>query len=413
MIIYPTCADVHRYVDGWERWLMGKASSLKPFTHRSHISLYIKFAWQSILYPFWDKILKIKKKDLNKIFWLSQKIYVYLQNNYRDMAKYTYKGKTTYIKDDYSLFIWGAILIFFGVATLLSSINEHYVIGGVFWFFIFGVIGVSLFMGGSGQMEEDRRQFRVQIDKEIQMEKERIENEEKWGKQKEINKKKYFSEIEKAKKWCLVQLGKFNESSKVEDINSLLSKHQEKIQEIGNKYLLDVVKLTSYIKKQEKDIRDTLEGELEQLLISDSFLPSKNNSYEVVEKLKKHTEDYIKEYNLLVFHTLNMIGAVIKNDMVTFFEIHNMFDKMKLFYSDYELEMLKTSREQNKALKQKEKALQEGLMQLADSMESSIYGLQSTIQDSLQEVNSSIGYNNLVTTINAYQNYKINKKLSK
>ncbi len=329
------------------------------------------------------------------------------------MAKYTYKGKTTDIKDDYSLFIWGAILIFFGVATLLSSINEHYVIGGVFWFFILGVIGVSMFMGGSGQMEEDRRQFRVQIDKEIQMEKERIENEEKWGKQKETNKKKYFSEIEKAKKWCSVQLKKFNESSKVEDINSLLSKHQEKIQEIGNKYLLDVVKLTSYIKKQEKDIRDTLEGELEQLLISDSFLPSKNNSYEVVEKLKKHTEDYIKEYNLLVFHTLNMIGAVIKNDMVTFFEIHNMFDKMKLFYSDYELEMLKTSREQNKALKQKEKALQEGLMQLADSMESSIYGLQSTIQDSLQEVNSSIGYNNLVTTINTYQNYKINKKLSK
>ena len=117
----------------------------------------------------------------------------------------------------------------------------------------------------------------------------------------------------------------------------------------------------------------------------------------------------------MLLSSLNMIITLTEDDRITFYEIYETFDKLNVFSSNHEIEM-------SMRLKNIESKLDEvvqSIYQMEMNICSELYNLQfitenmsdslSGLSQGLSEINSSIQTNNLLTGIQTYQMYKINK----
>jgi hypothetical protein len=112
-----------------------------------------------------------------------------------------------------------------------------------------------------------------------------------------------------------------------------------------------------------------------------------------------------------------MITSILEKDRITFREIYEEFDKLKIFRSDYEREMTETLSEIklgiNRLLSRvnsMERNIINGLNNLTYVTQDGFSNLNNSLNRELQSINSSIDTNNLLTGIQTYQLYKINKQ---
>ncbi len=191
------------------------------------------------------------------------------------------------------------------------------------------------------------------------------------------------------------------------DYLTLLNKYQKQIIDIDRTYIHKFVKIGTYLKTKKENIQ----------LIFDSIKAS--ISFSVNEEIPL-LKNQVHTYNLVFFHSLNMIKALADNNMIVFFEIYESFDKLGIFNSNWENEV-----------SQKLSDIGTGLMELMytiDRMENNIVNeisnlsyvtqesfreLNSSLSSELREIGSSINVNNLFTVIQSYQLYKINKNTKK
>ena len=144
---------------------------------------------------------------------------------------------------------------------------------------------------------------------------------------------------------------------------------------------------------------------------SSLIIPGKDIHLDL-DELTNLLDDQIYFHNLLLVHSINMVICLIENDRITFFEIYESFDKLKIFKSDHESEvseqlqnigfglrnlLLSIDRMENKIVK--------GL----NNISYDINKFNSTVSNELKNIESSINFNNLLTGIQTYQTYKINK----
>ena len=108
------------------------------------------------------------------------------------------------------------------------------------------------------------------------------------------------------------------------DFNKLLKKHQKSIVEVDRNYVQQFVKVSSYLK--------TKKGNIQSIFNSIKDTPNQEVLNDYVEILK----DDIHTYNLILFNSLNMIVSLVEDDMITFYEIHEMFDTVNMFDSKHE-----------------------------------------------------------------------------
>ncbi len=127
-------------------------------------------------------------------------------------------------------------------------------------------------------------------------------------------------------------------------------------------------------------------------------------------------KNQIHSYELLLFHSINMIGALVIEDLITFYEIYESFDKLNVFNSNWENEVSeKLSSIDNKlddlmySIYNMEQNIVSELNHLSYVTQESFEDLNSSVTNQLKEVESSINANNLLTGIQTYQLYKINK----
>ena len=116
---------------------------------------------------------------------------------------------------------------------------------------------------------------------------------------------------------------------------------------------------------------------------------------------------------------LAMIVALVKDEIITYSKIYNSFDRINIFETQWE-----------RNLKEKLSNLQEGIIGLQDLMyevndnnvqiinaisylgvtfESNINQLKDRIDSELKGIGSSLKTNNLLSAIQSYQLYKLNK----
>ena len=117
-----------------------------------------------------------------------------------------------------------------------------------------------------------------------------------------------------------------------------------------------------------------------------------------------------------------MIVSLVNDDRITFYEIYESFDKLNVFSSNHEKEVSKKLTNIGDKLEEITDKLGE-VMQSIHDMEVNICnelmslqfisgGIANSLGDlskGLEEINSSINTNNLLTGIQTYQMYKINQ----
>ena len=184
------------------------------------------------------------------------------------------------------------------------------------------------------------------------------------------------------------------------DFNLLLKKHQKSIVEVDRTYVQQFVKISGYLKTKEKNIQSIFN------LIKDT--PNQEVLNEYVEVLK----DDIHSYNLILFSSLNMIVSLVEDDMITFYEIHEMFDTLNMFDSKHEKDVSQKLTNIGDGLESLMYEIRDMGNKISDSISELTYVTEQSneqLTDQLSEIDSTMKVGNLINTINTYQNYKNNK----
>jgi hypothetical protein len=189
------------------------------------------------------------------------------------------------------------------------------------------------------------------------------------------------------------------------DFYKLLNKNQKRVLEIDKKYIHQFVKVSNFLKTKKENTQKMFES-----------IRDMSTQEELKERINL-LKNQIHAYELLVFHSINMIGSLVSEDLIAFYEIYESFDKLGIFNSNWENEVSEKLTNIGEGLSD--------LMYSIDSMERNIVGglnelsyvtqdgfsnLNEHVTRELQSIGSSIKFNNLLTGISTYQLYNINKQ---
>lgn len=188
------------------------------------------------------------------------------------------------------------------------------------------------------------------------------------------------------------------------EFNKLFSKNQKRVMDMDKNYIHQFVKVSNFIKTKKQNTQKIFES------IRDT------STQEELEERVALLKNQIHSYELLVFHSINMIGALVSEDLITFYEIYESFDKLAMFNSNWENEVSeKLTNIGDKlddlmySIYNMEQNIVSELSHLSYVTQESFEDLNRSVTGQLKEIESSINTNNLLTGIQAYQLYKINK----
>ena len=187
------------------------------------------------------------------------------------------------------------------------------------------------------------------------------------------------------------------------DFNTLLKKHQKSIVEVDRNYVQQFVKVSSYLK--------TKKGNIQSVFNSIKDTPNQ----EVLNKYVEILKDEIHTYNLILFNSLYMIVSLVEDDMITFYEIHEMFDTLNMFDSKHEKDVSQKLINIGDGLRDLMYEIRVMGEQISNSMSELSYVTEESnqqLEKRLTEINSTMKVGNFMNLINTYQNYKTNRKLN-
>jgi hypothetical protein len=240
-----------------------------------------------------------------------------------------------------------------------------------------------------------------------------------------------------------------------DDFGKLLKLNQGKIVEIDRNYIKQFVQISNYLKTQRTRLQDLFEylvkgvdegGFMKEVRvwevksIDSKILGVKLSSGWDMEKCK----DFVKEvgdmwhcgdingwmtqsnegyeevlrdnayiFNSLLANSIIMVQSLIKGDMITFYEIYEKLDQLNVFDSKHErdfrglLGKISTGMDLlNEEVRAMRCEVIDGFGELGGIMEES----NTSLQEGLDSVQSTIAAGNIMTSISAYQLYKINRQ---
>jgi hypothetical protein len=239
--------------------------------------------------------------------------------------------------------------------------------------------------------------YEKRVDEEIEN---RIKSEVDYRKNEEIR----LKELKSSKFKVLNELDKDGngEVDVVEgnDFSLLLKKHQKSIIEIDRTYVQQFVKVSSYLKTKKNNIQSMFNS------IKDTSNKEELNDYVGILKNEIHS------YSLILFNSLNMIVSLVEDDMITFYEIHDSFDKLNIFNSNWENEVSQKLTNIGNGLSNLMYSVEEMGQNISNEIGQLSYVTEESnrmLSNQLQDIDSSLQTNNLLTGIQTYQMYKINK----
>ena len=200
--------------------------------------------------------------------------------------------------------------------------------------------------------------------------------------------------------------GKLDISIGDNDFTKLVKKHQSKIIGIDRTYMQHFVKLTNYQKQKRKNIQSMFR----------SISMTKNESEKEMNNQVGLLKEQMHSFELTLFHSLNLVTSLVEDDMLTFYEVYESFDKLKIFNSNHENEVSKRLMNIEGGIydlinssKQTEKNIIKELRLLKYVTRDSYNELSRNVSKQLESIDSTLKVGNLISAINAYQSYKINK----
>jgi len=252
-------------------------------------------------------------------------------------------------------------------------------------------------------LQEFLNNFSLEVDEKIEY----INSKERLEKEKEKNR------LESLKKSQTSLLQEFDKDGNgvvdaiegVDDFMILFKKHQKKIIDVDKQYIQNFVKVSNYLKTKRQNIQDIF-----------SSIKNTENQLQLNENVGI-LKNQIHTYELLLFHSLNMIISIVKEDLIIFYEIYESFDKLNMFSSNWENEVAQQLENIEDGFSELMHSIDfmgrnivSGLNQLTYVTQEGFSDLERSVTKELHSIDSSIKFNNLLTGISTYQLYKINKQ---
>jgi hypothetical protein len=190
----------------------------------------------------------------------------------------------------------------------------------------------------------------------------------------------------------------------VNDVHKIIQNNQKKIAEFDKKYIHQFIKIINYIKAKERNVIQIY-----------SLIKTIENNNELTDSIKQ-IENQKHLHDILVFHLLNMVTALLDDDFLTFYEIYETLDKLNIFNSNWEIEVSEKLtfigdklNDLMLTIYNMEQNITMELGRLTYVTQESFAHLNSSVSNQLRGVQSSIDFNNLLTVLQAYQLNNINK----
>jgi len=207
-----------------------------------------------------------------------------------------------------------------------------------------------------------------------------------------------------------------------DDFMNLLKKHQKTIIQVDQNHITKLIQVSNYLKTKRGNIQTQFEK------IKNSRNSKQLNEFSGILK------NQIDTFNLLNYNSLIIIISLVEGDLITFNEIYLTFDKLNIFNSNWENqvsdklnnidskldeviysinkmelsivnEILGMSIMNQVQMNRLNKNVKEGNMMIDENLSR----LNSSLSSNLKSIDSTLKVGNLISTINTYQNYKINK----
>lgn len=207
-----------------------------------------------------------------------------------------------------------------------------------------------------------------------------------------------------------------------DDFMNLLKKHQKTIIQVDQNHITKLIQVSNYLKTKRGNIQTQFEK------IKNSRNSKQLNEFTGILK------NQIDTFNLLNYNSLIIIISLVEGDLITFNEIYLTFDKLNIFNSNWENqvsdklnnidskldeviysinkmelsivnEILGMSIMNQVQMNRLNKNVKEGNMMIDENLSR----LNSSLSSNLKSIDSTLKVGNLISTINTYQNYKINK----
>ena len=187
------------------------------------------------------------------------------------------------------------------------------------------------------------------------------------------------------------------------DFLKILESNSEKITEVDKDYVHKFIKISNYLETKASNIKKIFKS-----------LNSASNETELDEYIGL-IKNQIHSYDLLSFHAINMIGVVISDDLITFYQIYEKFDKLGMFNTSWENKVAKklvNIGDQLNSIMYSIYSMEQNIVKELSSLnyttKESFKNLNNSISNQLEKIDSAINVNNLLNGIQTYQLYKIN-----
>jgi methyl-accepting chemotaxis protein len=105
----------------------------------------------------------------------------------------------------------------------------------------------------------------------------------------------------------------------------------------------------------------------------------------------------------------------VEDDMITFYEIHEMFDTLNMFDSKHEKDISQKLTNIGDGLESLIYEIRDMGNKISNSIDELTYVTEQSneqLENQLSEIDSTMKVGNLINTINTYQNYKNNRRLN-
>ena len=188
--------------------------------------------------------------------------------------------------------------------------------------------------------------------------------------------------------------------------SGFLNKHQEKIKALDTTYLQKFVKVSSWLQTKKSNIQQIFNS-IKDLNAKDVDIKTNNN---LINSVKAE----IHVYEQVLFNALNMVSALIDDDLLTFYEIENAFDELNMFDSKLEKDISEKLSNIGNELNAFVNTMNKSSNKIIESVQKLTYVTAKTnerLEGHLKSINSSIKVGNIINSINTYQNWR-QKKLS-
>lgn len=198
--------------------------------------------------------------------------------------------------------------------------------------------------------------------------------------------------------------------TELNDFEILIKEHQKDIISKGD-YIQKFVKINIFFQKKSK-------------LLNEMYLQIlKGKNAKTVEETMKELNKGVQNYERLYVNSIIMINSLLDDDLINFYTLYEFYDEIGVFESNWEKTMKETQQQilnnteitnlylnhLSKQISEMETNITNSLDRLMNSNREMFMKLNYSICSRLEGINSQLIVNNVLTGIQTYQLYKINR----